>query len=236
MYGIVALGKSAGGDALAVQVATQVIVAFVVAGLVEESLKYALVALYPGYQPIMHVFGVVLLGAAGALGFSIIENAAYILTALHNDGVNAAAILALLRALLSSPLHMATGALVASRVAERIMIAHHRQAPPTCFALRALWLPIVVHGTFDLFVFFMAKPPTTDADTRPTLQFMFLVFATLVAITLFMYVAFLVWATHTRCHEFEREIRGPRPPVAESAPLMAERRTDDGADNDTKSA
>jgi hypothetical protein len=96
-----------------------------------------------------------------------------------------------------------------------------------------LWLPIVVHGTFDLFVFFMAKPPTVDADTRPTLQFMFLVFATLVAIALFMYVAFLVWATHTRCNEFEREIRGPPsggaaspPSVAESAPLMVERRAD----------
>ncbi len=55
------------------KIATQFLTAFVIAGLIEETLKYFLIAVYPAYQGISHLFGIFVLSAAGATGMTTVS-------------------------------------------------------------------------------------------------------------------------------------------------------------------
>ena len=79
---------------------------------------------------------------AVALGFAALENVTYVL----NEGGDGAWFLAIARALLSVPLHALTGALIGVGFARRSFLHEERGV------VRVIWLPIVVHGTYD-FVF-----------------------------------------------------------------------------------
>ena len=59
-------------DILRRKIATQFLTAFVIAGLIEETLKYFLIAVYPAYQGISHLFGIFVLSAAGATGMTTV--------------------------------------------------------------------------------------------------------------------------------------------------------------------
>ena len=117
------------------------------------------------------------------------------------------------------PLHMSTGILIACRIIERIAAAHRRQNSLGCFALRALWLPVLVHGAFDLLQMFMIQPPSLDADTQETIKFVCFVSSALVAFTLFFYAFWVAWSALVFCNEFERELHA-QSCKHDSAPLI----------------
>ena len=117
--------------------------AYVVAAWVEETLKYYLTAraLYLFRRP----GEVVLYALAGTLGFAMIENTIYVfMSAFDADvPVEDAFALAILRAILTVPLHCLTGLWIGVNLARRIFYYDHMPY------YKAIALPIFLHGTFD---------------------------------------------------------------------------------------
>lgn len=111
--------------------------AFLIAALVEETLKYRVVR-YAARQPAFDepMDGVVY-GAIASLGFAALENVAYV----SHGGWGVVGI----RAALSVPGHAAYGAIVGYYVAQA------RFAPPgrPQSALRGVWWAMLLHGLYD---------------------------------------------------------------------------------------
>ncbi|MFW5849346.1 MAG: PrsW family intramembrane metalloprotease [Spirochaetota bacterium] len=112
--------------------------AFVVAALVEEGVKYVLLAGFVRRHPHFdeHTDGLVY-GMAASLGFAFFENALY---------VGGSPIVLLVRGLTAVPLHAGCGALVGYFVGR----AHFQPRRP---AAAGLPIAIAVHGLYDLLIF-----------------------------------------------------------------------------------
>eukprot|EP00470_Lotharella_oceanica_P001488 CAMPEP_0170172406 /NCGR_PEP_ID=MMETSP0040_2-20121228/5636_1 /TAXON_ID=641309 /ORGANISM="Lotharella oceanica, Strain CCMP622" /LENGTH=362 /DNA_ID=CAMNT_0010413049 /DNA_START=26 /DNA_END=1114 /DNA_ORIENTATION=+ len=114
--------------------------AFFVAALCEESLKYYLVVEFPnGTKNVRTAYGIVVLATAGALGFATLENIGYV----FQDSSSSSFAVAIMRALLAVPLHAATGMIIGLSIAKALM----DRTNPICW--KVLWLPILLHGTYD---------------------------------------------------------------------------------------
>jgi RsiW-degrading membrane proteinase PrsW (M82 family) len=118
--------------------------AFLVAGLCEETLKYVLVRRMYN-RPIYSLpRGLVIVGLAGALGFATIENIAYVLSFGW--------LTALIRAVVSVPLHSLTGLIIGTKLARHKFFPQPGQ--PTIdqhfkLYVSIIWLPILLHGLFN---------------------------------------------------------------------------------------
>ena len=131
------------------------LVAFCVAGCVEESLKYALTVrikrLTPGFADRN---GFLLYAATAALGFSTFENIGYAYI------VTAPALAVLLniasRVLVSTPLHVCCGFLTGIGVVRRDV--YGEKLP----LWRVMALPVAIHGAFDFFLILAAALMADD--------------------------------------------------------------------------
>jgi RsiW-degrading membrane proteinase PrsW (M82 family) len=61
--------KASKADAITAFCISQFLMAFAVAGFIEETLKYFVIAFYPAFSGIRHVYGIVILSVAGSLGY-----------------------------------------------------------------------------------------------------------------------------------------------------------------------
>jgi RsiW-degrading membrane proteinase PrsW (M82 family) len=112
--------------------------AFFVAALVEELLKY-FVALW-GLSRAQNCAAAVVYSLAGALGFASLENCLYIMS----SGLGIAGFgTALARSVVSVPLHASTGIIIGVCLGRRKFKGVHMPA------WKVLRFPILVHGMFD---------------------------------------------------------------------------------------
>eukprot|EP00954_Amorphochlora_amoebiformis_P017244 1317884-Amorphochlora_amoeboformis.AAC.1 len=132
--------KGSRGESIENIVLYSLFAAFFVAALCEESLKYYLVVEFPnGIKDVPTAYGTVILSISGALGFATLENIGYV----FQDSSTASIGVAVMRALLAVPLHAATGMIIGLNITGALM---QREQP---VAYKVLWLPILLHGTYD---------------------------------------------------------------------------------------
>jgi len=124
---------------------------FIVAALTEETAKFLCCFLLKSHQPtITKPYTIVILITCSALGFAILENYGYVLTAAFNGKINTLLIEIATRDLVSVPLHTVTGILIGCKMAQQYI----KGDPITFkFYLQSLWLPVLLHGFFDVFAF-----------------------------------------------------------------------------------
>eukprot|EP01124_Arcella_intermedia_P018359 TRINITY_DN25307_c0_g1_i1.p1 TRINITY_DN25307_c0_g1~~TRINITY_DN25307_c0_g1_i1.p1 ORF type:complete len:327 (+),score=98.05 TRINITY_DN25307_c0_g1_i1:9-989(+) len=127
---------------------------FLVAALTEETLKFTCAFLIRKNQPtITQKFTILALQAVGALGFASLENYGYVVNAASGGDLVETLVSIGSRGLLSVPFHTMTGVLVGYEVAKR----HFEEAPLNGisfkFYVKAVWLPVLLHGLFDVFAF-----------------------------------------------------------------------------------
>jgi RsiW-degrading membrane proteinase PrsW (M82 family) len=117
---------------------------FFVAALCEESLKYFIAQKYrKEHISSRSMKNIVIYSAAGALGFSTMENWGY----TSNGGKNFAALLFIscLRVVFATALHTMTGTMIGISIAARDFSEVHQQHRCPAF-VRVLAVPIFVHG------------------------------------------------------------------------------------------
>lgn len=135
-----AMDRGDGGEPTSSVVIYALFVSFLVAALCEESLKYFLVTVYPnGIQGVRCAYGVVVLSAAGALGFATLENVGYVFQSTSTRSLA----IAVMRALLAVPLHGATGIIIGLNVAAPLL----SRDTAACYGVLAL--PVLIHGCYD---------------------------------------------------------------------------------------
>jgi len=126
------------------------LLAYVSAGGVEESLKYYLTRkvnkLRPAYK---NIRGITLYAVAAALGFSTVENIGYVSSGAAMDpSFLAVFVNALGRVLISTPLHLMCGYLMALRLCRREVLGELSLG-----RFRLLFPSVFWHGSFDFFLF-----------------------------------------------------------------------------------
>jgi RsiW-degrading membrane proteinase PrsW (M82 family) len=125
-------------------------VSFVIAGFVEETAKFLLCLFIKSHLPSVQTpMTVVILVTVGALGFGTIENWFYVFAESLKGETLGTVIAAIERALLSVPLHATTGMLIGVSVAK--LPTTPNSHPPFREYLKLIWIPILVHGLFDVF-------------------------------------------------------------------------------------
>jgi len=112
------------------------VLAFIVAALCEETLKYILVKV--ASRSIDNPHSVVVIALSGALGFATVENLFYV----YAGGLTTA----LTRALVSVPMHGMTGCIIGAYIARDKFIRRTEPPKSYCWIIRFPWL---LHGTFD---------------------------------------------------------------------------------------
>lgn len=140
------------------------LLAFVSAGIVEESLKYYLTNSIRKQRPAYRrLRGFLLYACAAALGFSTVENIGYVLGGAHSDytflGI---ALNALGRTCISTPLHVMTGYLIGLQVIRRDLL--HEPLNLT----QVMGWSVAFHGAFDfgLFVIMALQSHWSSADAE----------------------------------------------------------------------
>mmetsp|Transcript_32547 Transcript_32547/g.53102 ORF Transcript_32547/g.53102 Transcript_32547/m.53102 type:complete len:394 (+) Transcript_32547:59-1240(+) len=113
--------------------------AYVVAGLLEEALKYVTIRRQLGKPHIQDPRALVVYGCCAAAGFATVENIGYV--ASGNVAVGIA------RALTSIPLHCATGIFIGC------MLARQQFEGKAYGPLQILFAPVLIHGTYDMVLF-----------------------------------------------------------------------------------
>jgi len=123
---------------------------FVTAALTEETAKFLSCFLLKTHEPtITKPYTVVILVTSSALGFAILENYGYILQNAMTGDILMTFLAVLTRALLSVPLHTVTGTLIGCDMAKQ----HFLGDITFKFYLSTIWLPILIHGFFDVLAF-----------------------------------------------------------------------------------
>lgn len=117
-----------------------------------ETLKFLLGLLVKRHRPLAkHPYTVVLYVTMGALGFATLENFSYILQSAVTGTFADVLVNAVERAVLSVPMHAITGLLIGSKMATLPQVP--TDSPSFNDYLRMVWLPILLHGSFDVIAF-----------------------------------------------------------------------------------
>lgn len=134
------------------------ILSYVVAGLCEETMKYSIVKRIKRNRPVLQDYDVYLFYAfAPALGFSTIENLGY---AVISSG---AAVTAIERIFVSTPLHLLCGHITALQLVRKEVFGEKLNY------FQMIWRSVLLHGTFDLALFFVmvSNPDVAEQLTSP---------------------------------------------------------------------
>jgi len=117
--------------------------AFILASLLEECLKYLAIRRITFASLVVDAQSLFIYSACGALGFATVENVLYVLS----GGMK----VAILRAVLSVPLHMSTGLLIGCSLGFRRFLSTPVRCP------LVLVTPVLVHGFYDIFLFWGSR-------------------------------------------------------------------------------
>lgn len=122
-----------------------VLTAFLVAGFSEELFKLLVLHRYCGRKPDFdEPMDAVVYGVVASLGFACMENVLYVM----QGGVYVAGI----RALTAVPAHASLGALMGYYYAQQHFgLAGRARLGRARFWSKALWVPVLAHGLYDLF-------------------------------------------------------------------------------------
>ena len=122
-----------------------VLTAFLVAGFSEELFKLLVLHRYCARKPDFdEPMDAVVYGVVASLGFACIENVLYVM----QGGVAVAAI----RAVTAVPAHASLGALMGYYYArQHFDLAGGKRLARARFWSKALWVPVLAHGLYDLF-------------------------------------------------------------------------------------
>ncbi|KAI1499279.1 hypothetical protein F5X99DRAFT_390369 [Biscogniauxia marginata] len=124
------------------------LLAFAIAGMVEEWLKYSALNLARRYGRILHERNYVILAAAGAMGFGTFEGIGFLYAAVQaNQGPGALTLALAERTIVGPPMHAVSAVLIGLDAARRDF---HGQ--PLSVA-KILGLPLFFHGLFDFSLF-----------------------------------------------------------------------------------
>jgi len=123
---------------------------FVIAALTEETAKFLVCFLLKTHEPTITLpYTVVILVASSALGFAVLENYGYIIQNAISGDILLTLTTVFTRAIMSIPVHTVTGTLIGCDMAKQ----HFLGAITFKFFLSSIWLPILIHGFFDVFAF-----------------------------------------------------------------------------------
>jgi len=137
-------------DPLAFITLTSVFSSFIVASLCEEILKLVC-AILVRPEPQDAPYSVLCLSLSSAVGMATLENLGYVFNATKSQGIIAGAVTAIIRAFLSVPLHASTGTIIGADVARRKFHIEKKSI------WKVLFIPILLHGMYDFFSFFMSQ-------------------------------------------------------------------------------
>ncbi len=133
------------------------LVSFVIAALTEESFKFCVLHFYSARQSAFdEVFDGIVYGVAASLGFALIENVMYVLTAAADGGMDQGILVIIVRALTAVPMHASCGVIMGACIG----FSKIRKKPS--WAVAGLLLAIFLHGVYDTFVFSMELPGLED--------------------------------------------------------------------------
>jgi len=138
------------------------VMAFGLAAIPEELLKFLTVWHLAGVTPDPR--GLIVYAMCGAAGFAAVENFLYVV-------ISQSLSTGIIRASLSVPGHIATGAIIGGRLARDVFLdtetsgvfasSQAARALPRCpscaYLFRVLWVPILLHGSFNFCLFLTAQ-------------------------------------------------------------------------------
>ena len=129
-----------------------ILLSYVSAGMVEESLKYYCTNSIKEHRPsyrVLHGWG--LYAIASALGFSTVENIGYVLQGALGSGIDGSLLGVFLNTLgrtcISTPLHLMTGYLIGLQVMRRDILGESLNI------VQVMGWSVFFHGTFDFCLF-----------------------------------------------------------------------------------
>lgn len=134
--------------------------ALVIAALPEEGLKYGAAFLvirrfvYPGDVP-----DVILTCLGVALGFAVVEDASYVISASIAD-IGNGGLVALVRSLSAVPLHVVCGLAMGALIGGAIWEMHAAPQVSQWRLAAALLVPVAIHGTYDFLLMLRQRDPT----------------------------------------------------------------------------
>jgi RsiW-degrading membrane proteinase PrsW (M82 family) len=124
---------------------------YCVAALCEEGLKYFIAQRYrKRHIDSRSMKNIVIYSAAGALGFSTLENWGY--TSQGGNDYGMLLFISIMRVIFATALHTMTGVMIGIGIAARDF-APEQQNQRYPAIVRVLLVPILVHGTWDVFAF-----------------------------------------------------------------------------------
>jgi len=157
----VPLESDAEPSGLCTCVSRNMVMAFFRAGFLEETLKYLSVCSIYRKDYVADPSALVLYAITAACGFALAENLEYVLSSASASSEQALHT-AILRALLSIPLHAGTGAVMGAMLARRRFVG--RKVPDQNLGFcHIIALPVILHGLYDYSAF---AQPFGEAGTQ----------------------------------------------------------------------
>jgi RsiW-degrading membrane proteinase PrsW (M82 family) len=145
-------------DMVPATVAQALGLAFIVAALVEEGFKFGVLRFYSArHDAFDEPFDGIVYGVAASLGFALVENVLYVAGSMMEGGFVGGLTVAIARAILAVPLHASCGVIMGACIG----LGHFGRG--AWWSVLGVVLAVVVHGTYDTFIF-ATEVPTVAAN------------------------------------------------------------------------
>jgi RsiW-degrading membrane proteinase PrsW (M82 family) len=167
--------------------------ALLIAALPEEGLKFGATLLvirrfvYPGDVP-----DVVLAALSVAVGFAVMEDAGYVISAA-GETIGNGGLVALVRSVSAVPLHVVCGLAMGGLIGSAVWETHAAPGPSQWRLAMALLVPVLIHGGYDFLLMLRQREP----DAAWTMQLLPLVIAVSTMAAIVLSNTALRAATHT---------------------------------------
>ena len=152
-------------------------ISFVVAAFVEESFKFGVLRLYSArHSAFNEPFDGIVYGIAASLGFALVENIMYVFGSMYEGGFAGGFFVAITRALFAVPMHAACGVIMGA------CIGLSRFGGGVKWTFSGIVLAIVIHGTYDTFLFSMEVPEIAEDSFWIAVLFLGVICTTLLSV------------------------------------------------------
>jgi protease PrsW len=152
-------------------------VSFVVAAFVEESFKFGVLRLYSArHSAFTEPFDGIVYGIAASLGFALVENIMYVFGSMYEGGFAGGFFVAIIRAIFAVPMHAACGVIMGA------CIGLSRFGGGVKWTFSGIVLAIVIHGTYDTFLFSMEVPEIAEDSFWIAVLFLGVICTTLLSV------------------------------------------------------